>query len=62
MSIVGAAIVKGKPMPGAALMGLSILPLLHFFGFNFFTMLPISLSGLGAMLAVLAMTKAPSRF
>jgi hypothetical protein len=62
VSIVGAAIVKGKPILGAALMGLSILPLLHFFGFNFFTMLPISLSGLGAMLAVLAIPKGPSRF
>jgi len=60
-SIVGAALVRGKPAGGATLMALSILPLLHFFGFNFFTILPISLSGLGAALTFLAIGQAKSK-
>ena len=60
-SIVGAAIVRSKPPAGAILMGVSIVPLLLFFGFNFFTMLPVLLSGLGAALTFLAIGQAKSK-
>jgi len=60
-AIVGAAIVRSKPSAGAILMGASVLLLLHFLGFNFFTMLPVVLTGLGAALAVLAIVQANSK-
>lgn len=60
-SIVGAAIVRRKPTAGAILMGLSVFPLLRFFGFNLFTMLPVSLSGLGAALAFLAISQSRAK-
>ena len=56
-SIIGAAIVRSTPVAGAVLMGASAVLLLLFFGFDFFTRLPIVLSGLGAALAVLAIVQ-----
>jgi hypothetical protein len=60
-SIVGAAIVRSSPTAGAVLMGVSVVSLLLFFGFNSFSIVPVLLNGLGAALAVLAMVQANSK-
>jgi len=52
-ALIGAGIVITKPIIGAALMGLAAVGLVLFLGFNFFSLLPVVLLGLGALLGFL---------
>jgi hypothetical protein len=51
--LVGAGIVINKPINGTVLMGLAAVGLLLILGFNFFTLFPVVLLGLGALLGFL---------
>jgi hypothetical protein len=51
--LVGAGMVKTKAVIGAALMGIAAIGIVLFLGFNFFSLIPVVLLGLGAFLAVL---------
>jgi hypothetical protein len=46
--------VMAKPVTGAALMGIAAVGLLLILGFNFFSLIPIVLLGLGALLGFLS--------
>jgi hypothetical protein len=52
--LVGAGMVMAKPVTGAALMGTAAVGLLLILGFNFFSLIPIVLLGLGALLGFLS--------
>ena len=52
-ALIGAGIVITKPIIGAALMGLAAVGLVLILGFNFFSLLPVVLLGLGALLGFL---------
>lgn len=49
-ALVGAGMVMSKPIIGAALMGIAALVLILILGFNFFSLIPVILLGLGALL------------
>jgi len=53
-ALVGAGIVLSKPAIGAALMGGSAVVLVLLLGFNFFSLLPVVLLGIGGLLGFLA--------
>lgn len=54
-ALIGAGIVKAKPLIGAALMAVAAIGFVMILGFNFFSMIPVVLLGLGALLGFLGM-------
>jgi len=52
-ALIGAGIVITKPIIGAALMGVAAVGLVLILGFNFFSLFPVVLLGLGALLGFL---------
>jgi hypothetical protein len=57
-ALVGAGMVMAKPIIGAALMGIAAVGLVLILGFNFFSLIPVVLIGLGALLGFLASSEA----
>ncbi|SUZ33005.1 hypothetical protein ROE7235_02773 [Roseibaca ekhonensis] len=51
--LIGAGIAFGQPKLGAIMMALSAILLVYVFGFHFMTLVPVSLLGVGAILAYL---------
>ncbi len=49
-ALVGAGMVKAKPGIGAALMAVAALGFVLILGFNFFSLIPTVLLGIGALL------------
>ncbi|MCB1335468.1 MAG: hypothetical protein KDK26_17965 [Roseivivax sp.] len=54
LAIAGGAMARARALWGGALMALSAVGFYVAFGFNVFTMFPISFAGLGAVLALAA--------
>ena len=54
-ALIGAGMVKAKPVIGAALMAVGAIGFVLILGFNFFTLIPVVLLGLGAILGFLGM-------
>jgi len=52
-ALIGAGIVTAKPVIGAALMAIGAIGFVLILGFNFFTLIPVVLLGLGALLGFL---------
>lgn len=52
-ALVGAGMVKARPAAGALLMGGSAIALIAILGFNFFSLIPVVLLGLGALLGIM---------
>jgi len=52
-ALIGAGIVMAKPVIGAALMSIAVVGLVLILGFNFFSLIPLVLLGLGALLGFL---------
>jgi zinc-ribbon domain len=52
-ALVGAGVVLAKPIIGAALMAIAALVLVLILGFNFFSLIPVVLLGLAAVLGFL---------
>ncbi|MEM9780932.1 MAG: hypothetical protein AAF899_00510 [Pseudomonadota bacterium] len=52
LSIAGGAMVHSQRVPGAALMAVSAGGMTYGFGFNVFTMFPIAMCGVAAILAM----------
>lgn len=52
-ALVGAGMVMAKPVIGAVLMGIASVVLVLVLGFNFFSLIPVVLLGLGALLGFL---------
>ena len=52
-ALVGAGMVMAKPAVGSALMGIAALGFVMIIGFNFFSLIPVILMGLGAFLGFL---------
>lgn len=59
-SIVGGSMTKAKPLVAGALMGASAIGMVLVFDFNVFTAVPVALSGIGALGAVLAARGLPT--
>lgn len=57
-ALAGAGMVMAKPVIGAALMGIAALGLVLILGFNFFSLIPVILLGLGALLGFLGASEA----
>lgn len=53
IALIGAGIVKAKPIIGAGLMAFAALGFLLIIGFNCFSFIPVVLLGLGALLGFL---------
>ena len=53
LALVGAGMVMAKPVIGAVLMGASAVVVVLLLGFNFFSLIPVVLLGVGALLAFL---------
>jgi hypothetical protein len=53
LGLVGAGMVMAKPIIGAVLMGIATVGLMLILGFNFFSLIPIVLLGLGTLLGFL---------
>jgi hypothetical protein len=60
-SLVGGGLAKVNAFAAGALMLLSAVGMLLLFGFNFFTSLPLVLSGIGAVLAFLSAREARAK-
>lgn len=58
-ALAGAGMVIAKPVIGASLMALAAVVLVLVLGLNFFTMIPVVLLGLGALLGFLGSNDAP---
>lgn len=54
-ALVGAGMVKAKPVIGAALMAIAAIGFVLILGFNFFSLIPVVLLGLGALLGFLGL-------
>lgn len=54
LAIAGAGMVKARALWGGALMALAAFGMYYAFGFNAFTMFPISFLGLGAVMGLAA--------
>lgn len=54
-ALIGAGIVKAKPLIGAILMAVAAVGFVIILGFNFFSLIPVVLLGLGALLGFLGM-------
>ena len=54
-ALIGAGMVKAKPGIGAALMAIGAIGFVLILGFNFFSLIPVVLLGLGALLGFLGM-------
>jgi hypothetical protein len=52
LALVGGGVVASKGMIGAAMMGIATLGIILLLGFNFFTLIPIVLLGVGTALGV----------
>jgi len=52
-ALVGAGMVKPKPLIGSGLMAAAAIVFVLLLGFNFFTLIPVVLLGLGALLGFL---------
>ena len=50
VALIGAGIVMSKPVVGAGLMAAAAVGLILVLGFNFFSLIPVILLGLGALL------------
>jgi hypothetical protein len=57
-SLVGGGIAKANAVVAGILMLLSAVGMLLLFGFNFFTAIPVVLSGVGGLLALMAANEA----
>ncbi len=55
VALIGAGIIKAKPAIGAALMAIGAIGFVLILGFNFFSLIPVVLLGLGALLGLLCM-------
>jgi hypothetical protein len=53
VALVGAGMIKAKPIIGAILMAIAAIGFLAIIGFNFFSLIPVVLLGLGALLGFL---------
>jgi hypothetical protein len=53
-SIIGGGMAKAKPLIAGGLMLLSAIGMFFIFGFNFFTAIPLILSAVGGVLALVA--------
>jgi hypothetical protein len=53
MALVGAGMVMAKPFVGAVLMAIAAVGFVLILGFNFFSLVPVVLLGLGALLGFL---------
>jgi len=53
LALVGAGMVKAKPIIGAVLMAISAIGFVLVLGFNFFSLIPVVLLGLAAFLGFL---------
>lgn len=53
LGLIGAGIAFGQPKLGAIMMAISAILLMLVFGFHFMTLVPVSLLGVGALLAYL---------
>lgn len=54
-ALVGSGLVTRYPEVGAGVMGVSALGMVFVFGFGFFSMIPVVLLGVGAVLVVMEM-------
>ena len=54
-ALIGAGVVKSAPGIGAGLMAAAAVGFLFLLGFNFFSMIPVTLIGLGAFLGFLGL-------
>ncbi len=54
-ALVGGGMVKAKPVVGAALMAIAAIGIVLILGFNFFSLIPVVLLGVGAFLGFLGM-------
>jgi hypothetical protein len=54
-ALIGAGMVQAKPVIGAALMAIGAIGFVLILGFNFFSLIPVVLLGLGALLGFLGM-------
>ena len=54
-ALIGAGIVKASPGIGACLMAAAAVGFLFILGFNFFSMIPVTLISLGAFLGFLGL-------
>ena len=52
-ALIGAGMVMAKPIIGAVLMGIAAVVLLLILGFNFFSLIPVVLLAVGAVLGFL---------
>jgi len=52
-ALIGAGMVKAKPVIGAVLMAIAAIGFVLILGFNFFSLIPVVLLGLGALLGFL---------
>lgn len=57
-ALIGAGMVKTKPVIGATLMAIGAIGFVLILGFNFFSLIPVVLLGLGALLGFLGMQEA----
>ncbi len=54
-ALIGAGMVKAKPIIGAALMAIAAIGFVLIIGFNFFSLIPVILLGLSALLGFLSL-------
>lgn len=59
IALIGAGVVMSKPALGALLMGLSAFGLVFVLGFNFFSMIPVVLLVIAAILGFSASNETP---
>jgi hypothetical protein len=60
-ALVGGGMAKANPAVGGGLMLASTIGMLWIFGFNFFTAIPVVLTGVGGALALMAASEAKTK-
>ena len=60
-ALIGAGMVKAKPIIGAPLMAIAAIGFVLILGFNFFSLIPVVLLGLGALLGFLGLREDAAR-
>ena len=61
VALIGAGMVMAKPIIGAVLMGIAAIALILILGFNFFSLIPVVLLGLGSLLGFLGSQEAAKK-
>jgi len=61
VALVGAGMVKAKPIIGSSLMAIAAIGFVMTLGFNFFSLIPVLLLGVGTLLGFLGMQKDAKR-